>query len=111
MRWVVVLLLSALCSCLEQLPDHIALQPAAEEVDFAMEPPSPDAFMLIGEVTGAAAANDADMAQDAAKNDLRNKAAALGASLVTIDEDIGEVLPLQDKTKVKLVGRAYKSVD
>ena len=50
-------------------------------------------------------------AQQAAKNDLRNKAAALGASLVTIDEDTGEAIPLQAKTKVKLVGRAYKSVD
>ena len=111
MRFVFLLVPSLLLSCLEQLPEHIALQPAAEGVDFAMKPPSPDTFMLIGEVTGVAAANDADTAQDAAKNDLRNKAAALGASLVTIDEAIGQVMPLQDKTKVKLVGRAYKSVD
>jgi hypothetical protein len=76
-----------------------------------MEPPSTSTFMLIGKVTGIAAANDAETAQDAARNDLRNKAAALGASLVTIDEDVGEAMPLQDKTKVKLVGRAYKSVD
>ena len=94
-----------------ELPEHVQLQPAAEDVDFAMEPPSPNAFMLVGEVTGLAAANDPDTAQDAARNDLRNKAAALGASLVTIDESVGEMLPLQDKTKVKLVGRAYKSVD
>ncbi len=93
------------------LPEHVELQPAAEDVDFAMEPPSANTFMLIGEVTGVAAANDPDVAQDAARNDLRNKAAALGASLVTIDESIGEMMPLQDRTKVKLVGRAYKSVD
>jgi hypothetical protein len=111
MRRVVVFLLPALLSCFEQLPDHVQLQPAAEDVDFAMEPPSAGTFMLIGQVTGVAAANDADAAQDAARNDLRNKAAALGASLVTIDENIGEMMPLQDKTKVKLVGRAYKSVD
>ena len=92
-------------------PSTSQLQPAAEDVDFAMEPPSPNTFMLVGEVTGVAAANDPDAAQDAARNDLRNKAAALGASLVTIDENIGEMMPLQDKTKVKLVGRAYKSVD
>ena len=111
MRRVVVFLLPVLLSCFEQLPDHVQLQPAAEDVDFAMEPPSAGTFMLIGQVTGVAAANDADAAQDAARNDLRNKAAALGASLVTIDENIGEMMPLQDKTKVKLVGRAYKSVD
>ena len=111
MRRAVVFLLPFLLSCAEQLPEHIELQPAAEDVDFAMEPPSANAYMLIGEVTGIAAANDPDTAQDAARNDLRNKAAALGACLVTIDEDIGEMMPLQDRTKVKLVGRAYKSVD
>jgi hypothetical protein len=111
MRRVVVFLLPVLVSCFEQLPDHVQLQPAAEDVDFAMEPPSAGTFMLIGQVTGVAAANDEDTAQNAARNDLRNKAAALGASLVTIDENIGEMMPLQDKTKVKLVGRAYKSVD
>jgi hypothetical protein len=111
MRRAVVFLLPVLVSCAEQLPEHVQLQPAAEDVDFAMEPPSSSTFMLIGQVTGVAAANDPDVAQDAARTDLRNKAAALGASLVTIDEDVGEMLPLQDRTRVKLVGRAYKSVD
>ena len=111
MRLAAVFLLPVLLSCFEQLPDHVELHPAAQDVDFAMEPPSSNTFMLIGEVTGVAAANDVDTAQEAARNDLRNKAAALGASLVTIDENIGEMMPLQDKTKVKLVGRAYKSVD
>jgi Domain of unknown function (DUF4156) len=111
MRRAFVLLLPVLWACVEQFPDHVDLQPAAEDVDFAMEPPSKNTFTLIGKVTGIAAANDLDTAQTAARNDLRNKAAAIGASLVTIDENVGEGLPLQDKTKVKLVGRAYKAVD
>jgi len=111
MRRALVLLLPVVLACAEQLPEHVDLKPAAEDVDFAMEPPSKNTFALIGNVTGIAAANDLDTAQTAARNDLRNKAAALGASLVTIDENVGEALPLQDKTKVKLVGRAYKSVD
>lgn len=100
-----------LFACAEQIPDHIELQPPGENVEFAAEPPSTGAFTLLGRVTGQAAAKDPDSAQQAAKNDLRNKAAAMGASLVTIDEDLGEPLLLQDKTKVRLVGRAYKSVD
>jgi hypothetical protein len=102
---------AALFACAEQIPDHIELQPQAEQVEFAAEPPSANAYKLVGQVTGQGAANDPDTAQQAARNDLRNKAAAIGASLVTIDEDLGEPMPLQDKTKVKLVGRAYKSVD
>ena len=98
-------------SCAQGLPDQVALQPSAETVEIAMEPPSQTSFVLVGQVTGQAAANDPDKAQQAAKNDLRNKAAALGATLVTIDEDTGEAILLQDKTKVKLVGRAYKSLE
>jgi hypothetical protein len=100
-----------LLACAEQIPDHIELQPQAEAVEFALEPPSPTSYKLLGEVSGQAAANDPEVAQQAAKNDLRNKAAALGATLVTIDANVGEPMLLQDKTKVKVVGRAYKSVD
>ena len=100
-----------LVGCAEQIPDHVALQPPGENVEFATEPPSSNTFKLVGEVSGQGAAKDPDEAQQAARNDLRNKAAALGASLVTIDVDLGEPVFLQDKTKVKLVGRAYKSLD
>ena len=110
-RAVFVLLPLFLVACTDDLPSHVVLVPAAEEVDVAVEAPSPSQYVLIGRVTGLAAANDVDLAQDAAKNDLRNKAAAMGATLVTIDESTGEALPLQDKTRVKVVGRAYKSVD
>ena len=112
MRGLTFLVMStALFACAEQIPDHIELGPPGENVEFAAEPPSAGAFTLVGRVTGQAAAKDPDSAQQAAKNDLRNKAAALGASLVTIDEDLGEPMLLQEKTKVRLVGRAYKSVD
>jgi Domain of unknown function (DUF4156) len=100
-----------LFACAEQIPEHIELLPQAETVEFALEPPSPGAYKLLGEVSGQGAANDPDTAQQAAKNDLRNNAAAMGATLVTIDANIGEPMPLQDKTKVRVLGRAYKSVD
>jgi hypothetical protein len=113
MRFLALLLCSLplVLGCAEQLPEHVVLQPGAENVEIAVEAPSPNSYQLVGKVTGEAAANDLESAQAAAKNDLRNKAAALGASLVTIDENTGEPMPLQDRTRVKLVGRAYKSVD
>jgi hypothetical protein len=111
LAFFIFVLPAALFACAEQIPDHVELQPLGENVEFAAEPPSSDTFKLVGRVTGEAAANDPDSAQQAAKNDLRNKAAAIGASLVTIDEDVGEPLLLQRKTRVKLIGRAYKSVD
>ncbi len=107
------ILVSTFCAagCAQNLPEKVALEPAAEQVEIAAEPPSANDYKLVGTVTGLAASNDAQLAEHAAKNDLRNKAAALGASLVTIDEDTGEMIPLQAKTKVKVVGRAYKALD
>jgi hypothetical protein len=100
-----------LLSCAETLPERVVLQPGAENVEFAVDTPSASGYQLVGQVTGEAAANDLEAAQQAAKNDIRNRAAALGAFLVTIDDSIGEPMPLRDKTHVKLVGRAFKSLD
>jgi hypothetical protein len=100
-----------LAACAEQIPAHVVLQPAAEDVEIATEPPSKNGFQVVGEVEGRAEADDLDEAQQAAKNDLRNRAAALGASLVTIDEDRGEPVLLMGRTRVTLTGRAYKSID
>jgi hypothetical protein len=105
------LLLGLSGGCTDQIPEHVVLIPSAEDVYIATEPPGSDGYKMVGQVTGQAAANDLDAATEAAKNDLRNKAATLGASLVTIDEDTGEPVLLEGKTKVTLVGRAYKSVD
>ncbi|MGH7271125.1 MAG: DUF4156 domain-containing protein [Polyangiaceae bacterium] len=114
MRRLAILSLLAfpmMLSCFQNLPDHVDLQPAAEQVELATEAPSQDTFVLVGAVTGQAAANDPEVAQDAAKNDLRNHAAALGANLVTVDDSVGSALLLQDKTRVVVYGRAYKSLD
>jgi hypothetical protein len=112
MRWLAVLALLAVpMSCAEDLPEHVELIPGAQDVEFAIEPPSKNGYKMIGEVVGIAAANDPDTAEFAARNDLRNKAAELGATLVTVDDSIGEAMPLRDKIKVKVYGRAFKSID
>jgi hypothetical protein len=111
MRIFAFLLLGGAVACAEQLPGHIELQPAGENVEFAMDAPSPRMYTVVGLITAEAAAKDLDTAQTAARNDLRNKAAALGASLVTIDQDLGEPLLFEDKTRVKLIGRAFKATE
>jgi hypothetical protein len=111
MRSLLLLALPWSIACAGRLPEKVELAPEAENVEFAYEAPSPAAYKVVGQVVGVAAAQDAEDAQTAAKNDLRNKAAALGAVLVTIDENTATPVPLADKTKVTLVGRAYKPVD
>jgi Domain of unknown function (DUF4156) len=110
--WLWLLLfLPLLSGCAAQLPEKVELDANAENVEFAYEAPSPAAYQFLGSVTGVAVSKDPEEAQTSAKNDLRNKAAAMGAVLVTIDENTGEAVLLLDKTRVKLVGRAYKPVD
>jgi hypothetical protein len=111
MRFRLLLVLPWLGACAAPLPEKVELGAQAESVEFAYETPSPAAYQFVGQVIGAAVSRDADAAQASARNDLRNKAAALGAVLVTIDENTGEAVLLLDKTRVKLVGRAYKPVD
>jgi hypothetical protein len=101
----------ALPACAAELKEQVALDPAGEHVDVVIDPPSANAYRLVGEVRGEAANHDPDAAHMAAKNDLRNKAAKLGAAYVTIDEDTGERVFMQNKTKVVVRGRAYKPVD
>jgi hypothetical protein len=100
-----------LSACAAGIPDHVELTPAAENVEFAFEPPSNDGYQEVGKVTGVAQGTDTEATTEAAKNDLRNKAAALGATVVTIDENVGQAVPLTNTLKVKVTGRAYKPVD
>jgi hypothetical protein len=111
MRYLALLGLISLVGCTDVLPDHVDLVPSGEQVDFVYETPSPNAYKIVGEVKGVAEGVDADAAEAAARNDLRNKAGALGATLVSIDENLGEPVLLLKKTKVTLVGRAYKALD
>ncbi len=106
-----LLFASALASACAALPDHVELTPQAENVEFAYEPPGAGAYQEVGKVTGMAQGTDTEATTEAAKNDLRNKAAALGATVVTIDQNQGEAVPLTNTLRVKLVGRAYKPVD
>jgi hypothetical protein len=111
MRPLLLFALPLWLACAAQLPDHVELQPQAENVEFAYEPPSPDSYKEVGRVTAFGSDTDPDAALESAKNDLRNKAAAMGAVLVTIDENVGVPVPLSSKTKVKLVGRAYQTIE
>lgn len=100
-----------LAACASQIPDHVELSAAAQDVEIVHDKPSPNAYKEIGQVTGIAAAADDEAAEAAAENDLRNKAAALGASLVTVEQNLGKAVLLSDKKEIKLVGRAYKAID
>ncbi|MGA2447195.1 MAG: hypothetical protein ABTD50_00810 [Polyangiaceae bacterium] len=89
----------------------VDLTPQGTSVEILVEAPSVDGHSLVANIRAEATGNDLDAATSFAKNDLRNQAAALGATLVTVDDTKAEPVPLQNTVTVRLVGRAYKPVD
>jgi len=84
------------------------LKPEAENVEFAMETPSPDAYVVIGKIDSEAAGKEISDAIESARNDLRNKAAAMGATLVIVDETLPDKDFVREKRIVHMKGRAFK---
>jgi hypothetical protein len=106
----VVLSLAALAAC-EKVQENVVLSPQGEQVEFAMETPSDTVYAMVGQVNAEGAGATIDDAETSARNDVRNKAAALGATLVVIDEDFGSDILYQNKKKVSIAGRAFKQKD
>jgi hypothetical protein len=109
-RWLAGFVLVVACAA-RQASEPIALSPKAENVEIAIESPSLGSHTLVGPVEAVAEGRDPDSAVGNAKILLRNKAADLGATLVTIDKTSAEPVMLQDMSKATLVGRAFKPVD
>ena len=74
-----------------------------------MDTPSDEGYLLVGKVDATAQGDTVSDAEQSARNMLRNKAAALGATLVFIDSNHGSNVMLQKKAKVELLGRAFKA--
>jgi hypothetical protein len=100
----------ALAAC-EKVQENIVLSPQGEQVEIIPETPPAGAYVLVGLVASEAAGATVEAAEDSARNDLRNKAAAMGASVVVIDEDSGSGMPMQKKAKVSISARAFKQKD
>ena len=108
LRNLLAALALAVAACSPAIPENITLKPEAQSVEFATETPSPNAYALVATITSDAAAKEIDDAILSAKNDLRNKAAAMGATLVIVDETIPDKDFVREKRIVHLKGRAFK---
>src|SRR6478672_10600187 len=84
---------------------------AGQSVEFAMDTPSDHLFDMVAELRISDVQDETDEALRSARAELRNRAAELGASLVTVDEETGERVWFQDAVKVTVVGRAFRPKD
>jgi hypothetical protein len=110
MKFFASLLLSfAIAGCAAALPQDVKLTPDGEQVDFAADVPSTDAYTVVGKLKSDAAGKTIDAAIDSAKNDLRNKAAAIGASLLFIDDTRPDQEFTRDLRVAHVSARAFKA--
>ncbi len=86
----------------------VKLNPAAESVQIIKSEPDPVKCRFIKDVYGQAKSKDVAEGQLNARNDLKNKAAALGANLVTIDTNAAaNAMDWTGRNQFALNGRAF----
>jgi hypothetical protein len=83
--------------------------PGADRIELVTREPDRDQFEFLGDVEGTAKGDLSEATQNA-RNDIRNRAARLGATLVTIDTNTnGNAMDWTGRNQVVLNGRAFRS--
>lgn len=94
----------------EKLPDRVVLRPEAQNVEIISEPPNAEIYEPAGEVTAKIIGRDNSVSLREAFNNLRNQAAAKGATFVAVDEVSSTAAwDLSGRTILTLVGTAYRT--
>ena len=100
----------ATSGCKDTLPTKIALDPTASNVEVLSEPPNTETYEPAGEVSAQVIGTETQNALGQAMNDLRNKAAAKGATFVAVDEVSAHAAwDFSGRTIVTITGTAYKT--
>lgn len=110
-RWLaLVLALAGASGCADALPTKIVLSPEAANVEVVNEPPNEQIYESAGEVNAQVVGRETQDALRYAMNELRNKAAAKGATFVAVDDVTSRAAwDFSGRTVVTLVGTAYRT--
>ncbi len=102
-------LLAGAPGCADTLPEKIILTPGADNVEVINEPPNTEVYEPAGEVTAQVVGRETQEALRQALNQLRNKAAAKGATFIAVDDVTSRAAwDFSGRTIVTLVGTAYR---
>ena len=102
--------LSGVAGCIDTLPEKIVLTRGADNVEVINEPPNTEVYESAGEVTAQVVGHETQDALRQAMNQLRNKAAAKGATFVAVEDVTSRAAwDFSGRTVVTLVGTAYRT--
>jgi hypothetical protein len=95
--------------CADTVPDKAVLHPEAANVEIISEPPNREVYEQAGEVTAQIIGRDNAASLREAFNQLRNQAAAKGATFVAVEEVSSRAAwDFSGRTIVTLIGTAYR---
>jgi hypothetical protein len=107
---VLLLAVAGAPGCVDALPEKIVLAPEAANVEVINEPPNSEIYEPAGEVNAQVIGHETQDALRQALNQLRNKAAAKGATFVAVDDVTSRAAwDFSGRTIVTLVGTAYRT--
>jgi hypothetical protein len=95
--------------CSINLPEKVALAPNAGNVEILNEPPNKEVYEAVGEVSAQVIGREVTDALGSAFNQLRNQAAAKGATFVAVEDVTSRAAwDFSGRTIVTIVGTAYR---
>jgi|GEM_PF-2269775 len=101
---------AGLPGCAETLPDKVVLKPDAANVEIIADPPNAEIYEPAGEVNAQIIGREVQEAFRQAFNELRNQAAAKGATFVAVDDVTSRAAwDFSGRTIVSVVGTAYRT--
>jgi hypothetical protein len=103
-------LTAAAVGCSESVPDKAVLSPAAQDVEIISDLPNREIYEPAGLVSAQIIGRDNAASLREAFNQLRNQAAAKGATFVGIEEVSSRAAwDFSGRTVVTLIGTAYRT--
>jgi hypothetical protein len=96
--------------CVMTLPEKVALTPEAANVEVLSEPPNLETYEPAGEVRAHVMGRETEHALRQGMNELRNQAAAKGATFVAVDDVSAQsAWDFSGRTVVTILGTAYRT--
>lgn len=97
-------------ACSIALPEKVALEPSAGNVEIINEPPNKEIYEPAGEVSTQVVGRESQDAIRQAMNALRNQAAAKKATFVAVEDVTSHAAwDFSGRTVVTIVGTAYRT--
>ena len=100
---------ATLMGCENTLPEKVSLVPGATNVEIVSDPPNPQLYDAVGEVTAQVIGTEVGDSLRQAANEIRNQGSRKGATFVSIEEVTSRAAwDFSGRVVVTMTGTAYR---